>query len=204
MGESSLAARSGVEAKRLVGTVTVPKKKGSRMKLALALSVWLVFAGSVFSAQSSTDPGAKSEKATKVSLSPKFRNLADDTLDAVDRLWGDSAMSDEIFEPAKLEAERLRQKLRRAAMSSDEKKDSDAIGKYLGQIQLCRVVGPSATAYHEECLQKEKEARASAFRLLGREAAQTPSAKQNTTNSALLQTAESPQRECLRQDTTLF
>src|SRR2546425_13188591 len=148
------------------------------MKFTLALSVWLVLTGSVFSAQSSTGAAAKPEKSPKVSLSPKFRALAEDTLDAVDRLWGETAMSDEIFEPAKLEAERLRQKLRRAAVSRDEKKVSDAVGSYLGQIQLCRVVGPtSASAYHEECLQKEKDARASAFRLLARETAQAPAAK---------------------------
>ncbi len=139
----------------------------SRMKLTLALSAWLALAGGVFAGQSVPDAGVKSEKPAKASLSPKFRTLAEDTLDAVDRLWGETAMSDEVFEPAKLEAERLRQKLRRAAVSNDEKKVSDAIGKYLGQIQLCRVVGPtSATPYHDECLQKEKAARAAALRLL--------------------------------------
>src|SRR5207245_5534464 len=98
------------------------------MKLTLVLSVWLAFAGSVFSAQSSTGAAAKPEKSPKVSLSPKFRALAEDTLDAVDRLWGETAMSDEVFEPAKLEAERLRQKLRRAAASSDEQRGSEAGG----------------------------------------------------------------------------
>jgi hypothetical protein len=137
------------------------------MKLTLALSVWLVFVGSAFSAQSSPDAAVKPEKSAKASLSSKFKSLAEDTLDAVERLWGETSMSDEVFEPAKLEAERLRQKLQRAAVSNDEKKVSDAIGKYLGQIQLCRVTRTIAAA-HQECLQKEREARTAALRSLGR------------------------------------
>jgi hypothetical protein len=147
------------------------------MKLTLALSVWLALAGSAFSGQSSNDAGANPEKTAKVHLSPKFSNLAEDTLDAVDRLWGESGKSDEIFEPVKLEAERLRQKLRRAAVSSDEKKVSDAVGRYFGQIQLCRVIGPANIPAHEECLQREREARAAALRSLGREMPRPSSAK---------------------------
>jgi hypothetical protein len=140
------------------------------MKLTLALSVSLALAGSVFPAQSSTDAGTKSEKTAKTSLSPKFRSLAEDAFDAVDRMWGESAASDEIFEPTKLEAERLVQKLRRAAASRGEKEVSNAVGSYFGQIQLCRIVGPTpGAAYHEECLQEEKRKRNSALRSLGRE-----------------------------------
>src|ERR1700687_3741447 len=102
------------------------------MKLTLALCVWLALAGSAFSAQTSTDAGTKSEKAAKASLSPKFRELADDTFDAVDRLWGETGMSDAIFESAKLEAERLFQKMQRAAVRPDEKKVSEAVGRYFG------------------------------------------------------------------------
>ncbi len=142
-------------------------------KLTFALSVWLALAGSVFSAQGSTDSGAKTEKPRRTSLSPKFRGLAEDTLDAIDRLWGESGMSDQIFEPAKLEAD---QKLRRAAVSNDEKKVSDAVGSYFGQIQICRIIGPSNGSY-AECLQKEKEVRLSAFRSLGREAAAQPGSR---------------------------
>jgi hypothetical protein len=143
-------------------------KKGSLMKLSLALFVSLAFAGSALPAQTSTDSRAKSEKTAKVHLSPKFRELAEDALDAVDRAWGESAKSDEIFEPAKLEAERLVQKLRRAAMSSDEKKISDAVGRFFGQFQLCRVIGPANIAAHEQCLQEERAARSSALRSLNR------------------------------------
>jgi hypothetical protein len=146
------------------------------MRLTLALSMWLAFAGGAFSAQSSPDAGVKSEKVTKTSLSPKFKSLADDTLDAVERLWGETEMSDQVFEPAKLKAERLRQKLRRAAISNDEKKASDAIGKYLGQIRLCRVTRTIAAA-HQECLQNEREARTAALRLLGRETIEVPAGK---------------------------
>jgi hypothetical protein len=146
------------------------------MKFTFAFGLWLAIASGVFSAQSSTEAGTKSEKAVKTSVSPKFRSLADDTLDAVERLWGETAMSDEIFEPVKLEAERLQQKLRRAAVSSDEKAISDAIGKYLGQIQLCRVTRTIA-ATRDECLRNEREARTAALRSLGRETAKTPSAK---------------------------
>jgi hypothetical protein len=137
------------------------------MRFTLALSVALALTGSVCSAQGSPDAGVKSEKVTKTSVSTKFKSLADDTLDAVERLWGETEMSDEVFEPAKLEAERLRQKLQRAAASNDEKKVSDAIGKYFGQIQLCRVTRTIAAA-HQECLQKEREARTAALRSLGR------------------------------------
>jgi len=147
------------------------------MKFTLALSIGLALAGSVFSAQNSTDARAKSEKTAKTSLSPKFRSLAEDTLDAVERLWGESGMSDEIFEPTKLEAERLVQKLRRAAASSNEKKVYDAVSTYFGQIQLCRVLATVNTATHQKCLQEEREARASALRVLGRETAQASSAK---------------------------
>ncbi len=147
------------------------------MTLTLALSLWLALAGSAFSAQSSTDAGTKSEKVAKVHLSPKFRELAEDALDAVDRAWGESAKSDEIFEPAKLEAERLMQKLRRAAASSDEKKISVAVGRFFGQFQICRVIGPADIAPHEQCLQEERAARGSALRALGRETPQPSPAK---------------------------
>jgi hypothetical protein len=147
------------------------------MKLTLAIFLCLAVVGGVFSAQSPTDAGAKSEKTAKTSLSPKFRALAEDTLDAVERAWGESTMSDEIFEPTKLEAERLVQKLRRAAASSNEKKVYDAVSTYFGQIQFCRVLATVNTATHQKCLQDEREARTSAFRSLGRETAQPSSAK---------------------------
>jgi hypothetical protein len=148
------------------------------MKFTFVLSVWLALAGSAFSAQTATDAGAKSEKTAKVSLSPKFRSLAEDTFDAVDRLWGETGMSDAIFESAKLEAERLFQKLQRAAVRPDEKKVCEAVGRYFGQIQLCRIVGPtSATAYHADCPRKEREARTSALRSLGRETPRPASTK---------------------------
>ncbi len=146
------------------------------MKLTLAIFLCLAVVGGVFSAQSSTDTGAKSEKTAKLSLSPKFRSLAEDTLDAVERLWGESDMADTLFEPAKLEAERLVQKLRRGAESSNEKKVYDAVSTYFGQIQLCRVLATVNTTAHEKCLQKEREARSSALRSLGRET-QSSSAK---------------------------
>jgi hypothetical protein len=140
------------------------------MKLTLVLSIWLALACSAFSAQSSTDAGKPSGKTAKLSLSPNFRSLADDALDAVDRVWGESGMSDALFEPAKLEAERLVQKLRRAVASRDEEKVYDAVSTYFGHIQLCRLLATVNIAAHEKCLQKEREARSSALRSLGREA----------------------------------
>ncbi len=140
------------------------------MKLTLVLSLWLALASSALAAQSSTDSTAKSAKAASFSLSSKFKNLAEEALDSVDRLAIVKYESAQVYSPAELETVGLLQRLRRAAVSKKEQAASAAIFDYFGRVGTCRLLRrPVATEVDiEKCYAEEAAARDAALRSLGK------------------------------------
>ncbi|MBZ5702139.1 MAG: hypothetical protein LAN84_09850 [Acidobacteriia bacterium] len=98
--------------------------------------------------------------------SKEFVDLAEDAMDAIDRESGQHLGPEIVFQTAKLEAERLIQKLLRTAKSPSEKNVYQAVASYFVQVETCRITEPLGNDAFKKCLDEETAARDGAFRSL--------------------------------------
>ena len=83
-------------------------------------------------------PGVKRAPIRQSTLNKEFLKTANDAVDAIERASIIANGRDEIFEPARLEAMRLVQKMTRLALRDRERKAADAVGAYFAHVKSCR------------------------------------------------------------------